>query len=141
MQSIVAPQIRGEQGVYWCAAWYALQGVLSLGMSVFQDGTFTRLALIVFGAFCVYAALGLLRALKPAWHIATFIAFASIILTGVSIACAPGEIADNEITLFEAALDVLVLTLFILVYSYLRKPRVRKLYGVPMSYRTENPDL
>lgn len=134
MQSIVAPRIRGEQGVYWCAAWYAVQGVLSFGMSAFESGFFTKLVLIVFGAFCTYAALGLLRAVKPAWHIATFIAFASILLTGISIACAPGEIADNEIMLFEAALDVLVLTLFILVYSYLRKPRVRELYGVPKSY-------
>ena len=139
MQSIIAPRIQGEQGVYWCAAWYALQGVLSLGASAFQDGIFTKLVLIVFGAFCVYAALGLLRALKPAWHIATFIAFVSIVLTGISIACAPGEIADNETTLFEAALDVLVLTLFILVYSCLRKPRIRTLYGVPLSYRADTP--
>lgn len=138
MQSIVAPRIRGEQGIYWCVAWYALQGVLSLGMGAFEDGMFAKLVLIVFGAFCVYAALGLLRALKPAWHIATFLAFAAIILTGISIACAPGEIADNEITLFEAALDVLVLTLFILVYSYLRKPRIRELYAVPRSYKAED---
>jgi len=123
--------------VYWCSAWYALQSVFAFIASAFQDGMVSSFALIVFGGFCAYAALGLLRALKPAWHIAAFLAFLSIILTAITVACAPGDIVDDEKHLLEAALDVVMLAVFVLVYSWLRKPAVRTLYGVPESYAPE----
>lgn len=137
-QSMVVPAIRGKTVVYWCAGWYALQGIAALVVAVLDEGFFSTLLALVFGALCIYAALGLLRALKPAWHIATFLAFLSIILNSVAIACAPGEIADGEKHLLEAAVDIVLLAIFILVYSRLRRPQVRSLYGVPETYRPES---
>src|SRR5690606_28436414 len=86
----------------------------------------------------VYAALGLLRTRKPAWHLATFLAFAAIVLNGIAIACAPGAIADGESTLLEAAIRIVVLAVSLHVYWYLRQPQIRTLYGVPLSYRVED---
>ncbi|MBW3568435.1 MAG: hypothetical protein KY410_10850 [Proteobacteria bacterium] len=136
-QSMVVPAIRGNTGVYWCAGWFAIQGMTALVVAILDDGIFSTLLALVFGALCIYAALGLLRALKPAWHVATFLAFLMIILNSVAIACAPGEIADGDKHLLEAAFDIVLLAIFILVYSRLRKPGVRSLYGVPETYRPE----
>lgn len=135
MKGLVVPSVHGMHGLYWCAGWYAVQALFLIATLVFMDGLVAPFLVLALVGLYTYVAIGLLRALKPAWHFATFIAFLSIIVNAVAIACAPGEIADHETTLAEAALDVVSLALFVLVYAYLRKPSVREIYGVPANYQ------
>jgi len=135
----IAPDIRGRDGIYWCAGWYGFAAVACLAVSVFENGVAGFSFLLLAGALHAYAALGLLRGLKPAWHVAAFLAFVTLVTRLVATACAPGEIADGDRHLFEAAIDIVVLAIAITVFRYLRKPSIRRLYGVPESYRNENP--
>lgn len=138
LQPWIAERVRGRSGVYWCAAWFALQALIAFVASVLETGAMTLSLLIAFGGLNAYVALGLLRGLKPAWHFATFLAFITIALKLLATACAPGAIADGDRTLFEAALDIMLLAGAVLVFMHLRKPAIRALYKVPESYRLES---
>lgn len=132
----LAPQVRTEAGLLWCAAWFGFVALLLFGFGVFDGGPARTMFLFAIGALHAYAALGLLRGLKPGWHIAAFLAFAMMITRIIAISCAPGEIARGDSNLFHASSDVLLLTIAIVIFAYLRKPEIRRLYGVPESYRT-----
>lgn len=139
LQPWLAERIRNHHGVYWCAAWFALQAVLAFVTGAIESGVFTLTLLFAFGGLNAYTALGLLRGLKPAWHFATFLAFVTIIMKLLATACAPGEIADGDQHLAEAALDIVILAIAIIIFGYLRKPAIRSLYSVPERYRLESP--
>lgn len=138
-QAWIAPGIRGRQGIYWCATWYGLVAITCFAASAFEGGVIGFAFLAIFGALHAYAALGLLRGLKPAWHIAAFLAFVTLATRLLATACAPGEIADGDKHLFEAAIDIVVFAIAVTIFSHLRKPVIRRLYGVPETYGGESP--
>ncbi len=138
LRSWVSPRILDRHGICWCAAWFALQAVIAFVAGVLESGAFALTLLFAIGGLNAYVALGLLRGLKPAWHFATFLAFVTVLLKIIATACAPGEIADGDRHLPEAALDIVILAIAVLVFGYLRKPSVRRLYNVPESYRADS---
>jgi hypothetical protein len=131
-------RIRGQHGIYWCAAWFALQALAMFVTGVLETGAFELTLLFAVSGLHAFVALGLLRGMKSAWHIAAFLAFATMVLKLLATACAPGDIADGDKHLLEAALDIVVLAIVILIFGYLRKPFIRKLYNVPETYRIES---
>lgn len=131
----LAPRISGQTGIYWCAAWFAMLAVAAFLASVLETGMLAVTFMAVAGGLHAYAALGLLRGLKPAWHVAAFLAFIAIVTRLLATACAPGEIAEGDRQLHEAAIDIVVLAISVTVFSFLRKRPIRRLYGVPESYR------
>ena len=133
--SLVADSVRSTHGIYWCSALFAVQAMLALAAGVLESGFFAPVLMLGYGALSAYVSLALLQAVKAAWHWATFILFLSIIVSAVAVACAPGEMADGEQHFLETVLDVVMLALFILAYSFLRRPAIREIYGVPLSYR------
>lgn len=138
-QAWIAPGVRGREGIYWCATWYGVIAIACLAFGAFETGVIGFAFLAITGGLHAYAALGLLRGLKPAWHIAAFLAFVTLVTRLLATACAPGEIADGDKHLFEAALDIVVLAIAVTIFTYLRKPAIRSLYKVPASYRAESP--
>lgn len=131
----LAPRIRTEAGVLWCAAWFGFIALLLFAFGLLDAGPVRTVFRFIIGALHAYAALGLLRGLKPGWHIAAFLAFTMMITRIVAVSCAPGEIARGDSNLFHAAVDVLLLAVAVVIFAYLRKPAIRRLYGVPESYR------
>lgn len=130
-----APWLKDEPGVAWCAAWFAIAATASFVIAALpQTGALGRIFLLVVGGLHAYAALGLLRGLKAGWHVAAFLAFLTIVTRAVAVACAPGAIADGDTHLLVAALDVLTLAIGIVIFSWLRKPAIRKRFGVPPQY-------
>lgn len=103
-----------------------------------HEGFVGRTFLLAVAALKLFAAFGLLRAEKSAWHVAAFLAFVGIVWNAIAAACAPGAIARGDMHLFEAAWKVLMLGISFVVFSYLRRPDIRRLYGVPANYRTES---
>lgn len=131
----IATRIRGRHGIYWCSAWFAVEAVAMFVTGVLETGALELTLLFAIGGVHAFAALGLLRGMKSAWHIAAFLAFATTALKLLATACAPGAIADGDKHLLEAALDIVMLAIAITVFGYLRKPSIRRLYDVPESYR------
>lgn len=134
----LSPRIRGQHGIYWCSTGFALQALAMFVTGVLETGAFALTLLFALGGVHAFAALGLLRGMKSAWHIAAFLAFATLVLKLLATACAPGEIADGDKHLLEAALDIAILAIAILIFGYLRKPSIRALYNVPETYRIES---
>lgn len=133
-------KIRGQRGIYWCAAWFGVIAILCFAVSVFENGVVGFSFLLIIGGVHAYAALGLLRGLKPGWHVAAFLAFITLVTRLLATACAPGEIADGDKHLFEAAFDIVVLAIAVVIFIHLRKPAIRRLYSVPESYRVESSE-
>lgn len=132
----LAPWLPENPGIAWSAGWFAVPAVAMFVFAALPDtGVIARLFFLLVGALHAFAALGLLRGVKSAWHIATFLAFLTIVTRLLAVACAPGEIADGDQHLGEAAIDVVTLAIAILVYTYLRRPEVRALFSVPLEYR------
>ena len=140
MKGVIAPAVQERPGLLWVAAYYALLAVIGAVTFFLDDGLFARFSELTFIVVYAYVAFGLLQADKPAWHLAAFFAFIGIIVNGVATACAPGNIADGDITLFEASGTVTLLVLSFFVFAYLRKPDVRAIYGVPQTYRNDERD-
>lgn len=129
---ILVPAVRHFTGVQLTALFFALQSVLMLLASAFADGSFTRIGVLLGAGLYACIAWGLTQARKPAWHLAAFFAFVGIILNLVAIGCAPGRLAEYEITLLDVAGDMLMLVLSVLVWGYLRRAEVREVFGVPI---------
>lgn len=136
----IAAAIHGNRGIYWCSAWFGGLALLAFASAVYDSGALELTLGVAVGGLHAYAALGLLRGLKPAWHIAAFLAFVTIVFKLLAVSCAPGKIADGERHLAAAAFDVLMLALAIVVFMRLRRPDVRRLYGVPVSYAPSPSD-
>lgn len=136
MQQPPVIRLHEHRGIAWCAAWFGFVALAAFVTSVLPNAAFVaRAVLLAIGGLHGFVAFGLLRGVKAAWHLAAFLAFITIVLRASAIACAPGEIADGDKHLLQAALDVAVLAIAIVIYGYLRKPHIRVLYGVPESYR------
>jgi hypothetical protein len=138
--SWIAPEIRAQRGLQWCAAWFGLNAVAALLFAVFTEGLAGLLFLFLLAGLHAYACVGLLRGLKSGWHIAAFLAFATIVVQSISVACAPGNMARGDMHFFELVLNVLILAVAVLVFGYLRAPAIRRLYGVPENYRVAESD-
>lgn len=121
-------------GIVLCAAWCGLLGVALLAWALAHLASLPLVSLIAAGGF-LYAARGLLKGRKPGWHIAAFLAFATLVTRGVAVACTPGEIAAGEASLLDALREVFLLITAWIVFGILRRREVRRLYGVPESYR------
>src|SRR5690606_7911231 len=88
-------------GIVLCAVWCGLLGAALLAWALVHLASLPLVSLIVAGGF-LYAARGLLKGRKPGWHIAAFLAFATLVTRGVAVACTPGEIAAGEAGLLDA---------------------------------------
>lgn len=122
------------RGIVLCAAWCGLLGAALLGWGVAHLPEWPLVTLLAAVAF-LYAAYGLLKGLKSGWHIAAFMAFATLVTRAVGVACTPGEIASGDADLLDALREVFLLISAWIVFAILRRPEVRRLYGVPESYR------
>lgn len=137
---LVVPAVHGFIGVQLTALFFAVQAVLMLVAWTYADGLFEPLFVLVGAGLYAYIAWGLTRAEKSAWHLAAFFAFVGIVLNLLSVACAPGELADGNMSLLDVAGDMLMLVLSILVWGYIRRDPVREVFGVPTYPRHDEDD-
>ena len=128
---LLVPSLQGFTGVQLTALFFAVQAILMLFAWTYTDGPFESVAVLVGAGVYGYTAWGLTRAEKSAWHLAAFLAFLGIILNLLAVACAPGDLADGDITLLDVAGDMLMLVLSIIVWGYIRRQPVREVFGVP----------
>ncbi len=133
-QELIPHAIRGYRGIQLTAAYFAACTLLSLGLGLFTEGFFASLFLYSFAGAYAWTAYALFSVRKSGWHFACFFAFVTIVLNIISLACAPRDIAAEEMNLFEVAFDMLTLVLSFIILTYLRRPDVREIYGVPLSY-------
>lgn len=129
---LLVPAVQGFQGIQLVVLFHAAQSLLALLAGAFTDGIFSHLVLLVIAGVHAWTAWGLTRAHKPAWHLAAFLAFVGIVLGLVAAACAPGKLAEGDITLLDVTGEMLMLVLSFLVWSYIRRPDVREVFGVPV---------
>lgn len=137
-QKLVVPAVRGFNGVQLTALFFAAQSLLLLFATAWEDSHLVTAFVLAWAGLYAWIAWGLVRAEKAAWHLAAFFAFVGIVLNIVSVACAPNNIADGDMTLLDAGGDILMLVLSILVWGYLRRPMVRDVFGVPTYSDSQN---
>lgn len=136
MKRMLAPALAAHQGIIRVSVWFGFSALVSLGMLIMHEGLAGRAFLLSVAALKLFAAFGLLRAEKSAWHIAAFLAFMGMVWNAIAAACAPGALARGDMHLFEVVWKVFVLVISFVVFSYLRRPDIRSEYGVSESYRS-----
>jgi hypothetical protein len=129
---LLVPAVQNFQGIQLVVLFHAAQSLLALFAGAFTDGISSRFVILAIAGVHAWTAWGLTRAHKPAWHLAAFLAFAGIVLGLLAVACAPGKLAEGDITLLDVTGEMLMLVLSFLVWSYIRRPDVREVYGVPV---------
>lgn len=137
MNELIPHAIRGYRGVHLTVAYFAVFAVISLVLGYLDDGFFSSIFIYSLAGAYAWTAYALFTVRKSGWHFASFFAFITIILNAIALSCAPGEIADDKMSLFQVTYDVLTLVLSVLIIGYLRRPDVREIYGVPLSYRLD----